>query len=36
MAAKLGIEESVVREIEQLCLEEAEIRNKRLAILSDT
>ena len=36
MAAKLGIEESVVREIEQLCVEEAEIRNKRLAILSDT
>lgn len=35
MAAKLGIEESVVREIEQLCVEEADIRKKRLAILSD-
>ncbi len=35
MAAKLGIEESVVQEIEQLCVEEAEIRKKRLAILSD-
>ncbi|MEQ9481071.1 TerB family tellurite resistance protein [Coleofasciculus sp. F4-SAH-05] len=35
MAAQLGIEESVVREVEQLCLEEAEIRQKRLAILSD-
>ena len=35
MAAQLGIEESVVREIEQLCVEEAEIRQKRLALLSD-
>jgi tellurite resistance protein len=35
MAAHLGVEESVVREIEQLCLEEAEMRKKRLAILSD-
>jgi tellurite resistance protein len=35
MAAQLGIEESVVREIEQLCMEEAEMRQKRLAILSD-
>ena len=35
MAAQLGIEESVVEEIEKLCASEAEIRQKRLAILSD-
>lgn len=35
MAAQLGIEESVVQEIEQLCMEEEEMRQKRLAILSD-
>lgn len=35
MAAQLGIKESVVREIEQLCMEEAEMRKKRLALLSD-
>ncbi|MDJ0677839.1 MAG: hypothetical protein QNJ36_21060 [Calothrix sp. MO_167.B42] len=35
MAAQLGIEESVVQEIEQLCMEEAEMRKKRLALLSD-
>lgn len=35
MAAQLGIEESVVREIEQLCVKEAEMRQKRLALLSD-
>jgi len=35
MATLLGIEESVVKEIEQLCVEEAAIRQKRLSLLSD-
>jgi len=34
MAELLGIEESVVRELEQLSVEEAEMRKKRIAIFS--
>ncbi|WP_019509198.1 hypothetical protein [Pleurocapsa sp. PCC 7319] len=33
MAAKLGIAEDVVQEIESICLEEAKLREKRLALM---
>lgn len=33
MAAKLGIDEDLVRQIEELCLEEARLREKRLTLL---
>jgi hypothetical protein len=33
MAAKLGIPEDLVRQIEELCLEEARLRKKRLTLL---
>lgn len=33
MAAKLGISEDTVKEIESICLEEAKLREKRLALM---
>ncbi|GAB4540422.1 MAG: hypothetical protein Tsb0014_31600 [Pleurocapsa sp.] len=33
MAAKLGIAEDVVKEIESICLEESQLQEKRLALM---